>query len=138
MSGGHFFDIFWTFFQRQPQHQDTFQTLFGHFSGRLPGSPKRHFGTLFGHSSATSRFDPFYDLRCFPFFFSFFLFCPGGVTFFPIFLLTVLVFSYRSFFSCFAAESFAGCRRLSSLAVVARPPRRLSSSAVVVVVVGWG
>ena len=51
MSGGHFFDIFWTFFQRQPQHQDTFQTLFGHFSGRLPGSPKRHFGTLFGHFS---------------------------------------------------------------------------------------
>ena len=47
MSGGHFFDIFWTFFQRQPQHQDTFQTLFGHFSGRLPGSPKMHFGTFF-------------------------------------------------------------------------------------------
>ena len=51
MSGGHFFDIFWTFFQRQPQHQDTFQTFFGHFSGRLPGSPKRHFGTLCGHFS---------------------------------------------------------------------------------------
>ena len=44
---GHFFDIFWTFFQRQPQHQDIFQTFFGHFSGRLPGSPKRHFGTFF-------------------------------------------------------------------------------------------
>merc|ERR1711963_790553 len=41
---GSFFCIFWTFFQRQPQHQDTFQTLFGHFSGKLPGSPKRHFG----------------------------------------------------------------------------------------------
>ena len=59
MSGGHFFGIFWTFFQRQPQHQDTFQTLFGHFSGRLPGSPKRHFGTFFGHFSAISRFDSF-------------------------------------------------------------------------------
>ena len=47
MSGVHFFDIFWTFFQRQSQHQDTFQTLFGHFSGRLPGSPKRHFGIFF-------------------------------------------------------------------------------------------
>ena len=55
MSGGHFFDIFWTFFQRQPQHQDTFQTLFGHFSGRLPGSPKRHFVTLFGHFSRERR-----------------------------------------------------------------------------------
>ena len=59
MSGGHFFDIFWTFFQRQPQHQDTFQTLFGHFSGRLPGSPKRHFGRFSWHFSAISRFDPF-------------------------------------------------------------------------------
>ena len=37
--------------------------LFKHFSGRLPGSPKRHFGTLFGHFSAISRFDPFYELR---------------------------------------------------------------------------
>ena len=46
-SGGHFFNIFWTFFQRQPQHQDTFQTLFGHFCRRLPGSPKRHFGRFF-------------------------------------------------------------------------------------------
>ena len=63
MSGGHFFDIFWTFFQRQPQHQDTFQTLFGHFSGRLPGSPKRHFGTFFGHFSAISRFAFFYGLK---------------------------------------------------------------------------
>ena len=25
---GHFFDIFWTFFQRQPQHQDIFRTFF--------------------------------------------------------------------------------------------------------------
>ena len=50
-------------FPAQPQHQDTFQTLFGHFSGRLPGSPKRHFGTLFGHFSAISRFGRFYDLR---------------------------------------------------------------------------
>ena len=90
MSGGHFFDIFWTFFQRQPQHQDTFQTLFGHFSGRLPGSPKRHFGTLFGHSSAISRFDPFYELRCFPFF--------VGSSFFFSFLLFL---SFRSgHFSC--------------------------------------
>ena len=44
---GTFFDIFWTFFQRQPQHQDIFQTFFGHFSGRLPGSPKRPFGSFF-------------------------------------------------------------------------------------------
>ena len=46
-SGGHLFDIFWTFFQRQPQHQDIFHTFFGHFSWRLPGSPKRSFGTFF-------------------------------------------------------------------------------------------
>ena len=49
MSGGHFFDIFWTFFQRQPQHQDTFQTLSRHFLDIFLGGCQEAPKGILGH-----------------------------------------------------------------------------------------